>query len=189
MTLPMLILLFLAVACSVALADRLYACNCNSFETLTSVHATDKFILAKGASIDAGVAWFCAKWELDSAKCTALHTEMLDRAHPECCDTPAQVPAAETTKAFVSWIWAHGFLQKAISVRRNTRGLHGLFLVGEEPTLRRELLFAAPSWSEQLALRSPVFGRYVSMGMLMIWLLSVVQYTYSPGHQWGPCLT
>jgi len=164
----MLIFLLLAVACSVALADRLYTCNCNSFETLTTAHATNKFILAKGASMDAGVAWFCAKWELDSAKCIALHAEMHDRARPECCNTPAQIPAAETTKAFVSWIWAHGFLQKGLSISRNTRGLHGLFLVGEEPTLRQELLFTAPCWSEQLALRSPVFGRYVYMGMVMI---------------------
>ena len=156
----MLILLLIAVTCSAALADRFYTCNCQTIETPTRVRATDKFILGKGTSMDAGVAWACAIWELDSANCTALHAEMRDWARPECCHIPAQVPAAETTKALVLWIWAHGFLPKEISIKRNTRGIFGLFMVGAEPIHRYELLFTAPCWSEQLALRSPVFGRY-----------------------------
>jgi len=159
MSLKMLILLFLAAYLTTfADAERVYPCNCEAFEALTSVHATNKFMLPKGTSIDAGVAWFCTLWGLDSDKCMALHAEMQHRASPECCNI-FHIPPTEPTKAFFSWIMAHGFLQKEISVRINPVGITGLFLAEEAQV--NELLFAAPSWSEHLALRSPVFGRYV----------------------------
>jgi len=139
-------------------AERVYRCTCESFETLTSVHESNKFTLQKGRSIDAGVAWFCAFWDLDSGKCLALHEEMQVRAKPECCDI-FHIPATQPTNAFFSWIMAHGFLQKEISVKINSVGIPGLFMATE--TRLNELLFAAPTWSEHVALRSPVFGRYV----------------------------